>query len=151
MFREGLALIQIGEKWGYINLTGRIVIKPQFYHANSFSEGVAHAQIYDDKAFSGYINKSGKWILQPTFAGGEDFVNGEALVHSDVLSEKGNYKYSECFLINKSGKRLDFIEGCDREIKYPSLLDSNGTKVFFKNYKTGYKTRAGKIIWKPTS
>lgn len=149
MFREGLALIQIGEKWGYINLTGKIVIKPQFAHANSFSEGLAHAQIYTDQYYSGYIDKTGKWVLKPTFNSGEDFVKGEALVGQDVRKD-GKF-YSECFSIDKSGKRLDFVEGCDREIKYPSLLDSNATKLFFKNYKTGYKTRAGKIIWKPTS
>lgn len=36
IFLEGLARVQIGDKWGYINHKGEIVIKPQFDDARSF-------------------------------------------------------------------------------------------------------------------
>ncbi len=149
IFREGLALIQIEKKWGFIDSTGKIVIKPQFDHANSFSEGLAHAQIYREKYYSGYIDKNGNWAIEPKFNGGDDFNNGRTIVDQDVKDDKGNYKYTECYLIDKSGKKLKEAE-CSRTIKFPDLSDSSGYNLFFDDYKTGYKNKKGKIIWKPT-
>ena len=71
LFLEGLALINVGfkpgylqgriggdnGKWGYIEPTGKIVIKPQFDNARSFSEGLALVWI-GRKA--GFIDKAGK-------------------------------------------------------------------------------------------
>lgn len=50
-------------KWGYIDKTGKMVIKPQFNCARSFSEGLARVWI-DGKM--GYINKTGKYIWKST-------------------------------------------------------------------------------------
>ena len=150
IFREGLALVQIRKKWGFINRAGKIVIKPQFDHANSFSEGLAHAQVYKEKYYSGYIDKTGNWIIEPTFGGGSDFDNGNAIVDEDVKDENGNYKYTTCFLINKTGKKLKELENCSRTIQSPNLLDATNINLFFDGYKTGYKNKAGKVIWKPT-
>jgi hypothetical protein len=38
---EGLAAVKVGEKWGYIDKVGNIVIAPKFNDADWFSEGVA--------------------------------------------------------------------------------------------------------------
>lgn len=38
---EGLLPIQQGGKWGYINRSGEVVIKPQFDSAEPFAEGLA--------------------------------------------------------------------------------------------------------------
>lgn len=149
-FRENLALIQISEKWGFIDSTGKIVVKPQFDHANNYSEGLAHVQLYREKFYSGYINKKGEWAIQPTFNGGQDFFQGKAIVDQDVKDDKGNYKYTECFLINKSGKKLKALDTCSRADFVRSFRDSNEIGLFFDDYKTGYKDKAGKIIWKPT-
>jgi hypothetical protein len=43
-------------KYGYIDKTGKIVIKPQFDFAESFSEGLAWVSI---SGKDGYINKTG--------------------------------------------------------------------------------------------
>ncbi len=40
-FSDGLAAIYINHKIGYANKKGEIVIEPQFYDANEFSEGLA--------------------------------------------------------------------------------------------------------------
>ena len=37
-FSEGLARVRIGNKWGYINRAGEVVIEPQFYRASDFSK-----------------------------------------------------------------------------------------------------------------
>lgn len=40
-FGEGLAIIGVGDKFGYIDRTGRLVIEPQRQGATDFSEGLA--------------------------------------------------------------------------------------------------------------
>ena len=45
-FSEGLARVKSGNKWGYIDKTGKLVIQPQLDEANSFSEGVALVRTY---------------------------------------------------------------------------------------------------------
>ena len=45
--------MRIGDKSGFIDKSGRIVINPQFNVADSFSDGLAMIRIGDDK--------TGKW------------------------------------------------------------------------------------------
>ena len=42
---EALAVVYIGDKFGYINKAGEFVIEPQFDDAFSFSEGLANVRI----------------------------------------------------------------------------------------------------------
>ncbi|MBU3187647.1 WG repeat-containing protein, partial [Clostridium estertheticum] len=56
--------IEIGGKWGFINKTGEIVIKPQFDFACNFSEGLAAIKV---EGKSGFINKNGKIVIKPQF------------------------------------------------------------------------------------
>ncbi len=48
-FSEGMARVKIGEKWGYIDKTGKLVIAPQFDEADAFSDGVALVRQYKAK------------------------------------------------------------------------------------------------------
>ena len=61
---SGLFLIRQNDLYGFINKTGKIVIKPQFEEAESFSEGLAPVMI--DKKY-GYINKTGKTVIEPQY------------------------------------------------------------------------------------
>ncbi|MCA1993770.1 MAG: WG repeat-containing protein [Coleofasciculus sp. S288] len=45
-FNEGLARVKVGEKWGYIDKTGKFAIQPQLDEANSFSQGLALVRTY---------------------------------------------------------------------------------------------------------
>ena len=47
-FSEGLASVEIGDEWGFIDKTGSVVINPQFGFASPFSEGLAAVRIGDD-------------------------------------------------------------------------------------------------------
>lgn len=91
-FSEGLAAVQIQEKWGYINQDGDMVIKPRFDNfPGSFSEGLAHV-ILDDKY--GYIDKQGTIVIEPRFDSAYPFSEGLAAVEVG-----GKWGY-----IDKSGK-----------------------------------------------
>jgi WG repeat protein len=59
-FSEGLAVIGTGEKYGYIDKTSQVVIKPQFDWANAFSEGMACVTINSKE---GFINQSGEIVV----------------------------------------------------------------------------------------
>lgn len=78
-FSEGLAGVRVGNKYGYIDKTGKYVINPQFDQAFPFNEGLAMVVIreksignsnsntaseYTEKL--GYIDKSGKYVWNPT-------------------------------------------------------------------------------------
>src|SRR5258708_14341966 len=57
-------------KWGFIDQTVRVVIKPQFDNAFDFQDGLARVTEYRKVAF---IDPTGKVVLRPGFEIGEDF------------------------------------------------------------------------------
>lgn len=63
-FFEGLAAVENNYKWGYIDQSGRVIIKLQFDSAVEFSEGLAALEL---NYKSGYINKSGEFVIKPQF------------------------------------------------------------------------------------
>lgn len=112
-FSEGLAPVQKGEKWGYIDKTGKFTIPltSTYTRVGIFSEGLAPVYSYvsnnDDNLKFGYINKTGKLVIPMNFSkpyGGKyddqehSFKNGKAY----VMNFKGN-----SFCIDKSGKKVN--------------------------------------------
>jgi hypothetical protein len=102
-FKEGLACIEIKNKWGYIDETGKVVITPQFDDSQPFSEGFA-AVASKDKAGElvwGFIDKSGKILINPQFKTAYNFVNGKALVNDGkkygYIDDKGLYTINPQF------------------------------------------------------
>jgi hypothetical protein len=77
---EGLAWVRpFDSKMGYIDKSGKIIIKPKFDAANNFSGGLAQVMVLGDKKSVdphgmeyqtpkyGYIDKTGKFIWKPTY------------------------------------------------------------------------------------
>jgi len=44
-FKSGLAMIKVGEKWGYMNAEGKMVIPAKYDDANDFNDGFASAKV----------------------------------------------------------------------------------------------------------
>ena len=61
----GLAPVQIGEKWGYINEEGDFIIEPQYDAAGVFSKAGIAAVFLNGKW--GCINTKGTIIVEPKF------------------------------------------------------------------------------------
>jgi hypothetical protein len=104
-----LFLVQIRDKYGYINCSGNIVIAPQFDIGGQFREGLASVRVSDEW---GFIDKAGKIVIAPRFRNVGEFSEGVALA-----AETGNPNYG---VIDKTGKfviepkfatGLDFSEG----------------------------------------
>ena len=79
-------------KFGFIDSTGTIIIKPVFHSAEEFSEGLAAARI---NGTYGYIDKDGKFVIQPQFEYATKFKNGYAIVCNE----------RKPFYINRKGER----------------------------------------------
>src|SRR5947209_9144782 len=92
-FSEGLApaIVDRSGKWGYVDKSGNIVIRPQFDDAFKFSDGLARVKIknkqsYIDKyntsvdGLEGYIDRTGKFLIAPQFTYANDFSEGLARV-----------------------------------------------------------------------
>jgi hypothetical protein len=62
---EGLAVVCVGGKFGYVSAKGATVIAPQFDAAYDFSEGLAYVRLGDKR---GYIDRGGHtiWPKLPT-------------------------------------------------------------------------------------
>jgi len=69
--------ISEGEKWGYIDRDGKVVIEPQFDRAFEFSEGLA--VVWKD-GVCGYIDQNGKMAIEAIFETCEDFSEGLAVI-----------------------------------------------------------------------
>ena len=81
---EELVKLFSDNQFGFINLSGQIVIKPQFEYVSDFHEGIAIARTKENKY--GFINRKGEWIVPPVYDGVREFNEGLAAVY---LSDKG--------------------------------------------------------------
>ena len=62
-----LFLIKQDGLYGYIDKTGRVIIKPQFRYAHDFSEGLAMVGPRQSNKW-GYIDKTGSFVIEKIFA-----------------------------------------------------------------------------------
>jgi hypothetical protein len=56
-FAEGLAAVKVGDRWGYIDQTGRIVIQPRFDYADPFVENLALIEVKDKWGYTASPNR----------------------------------------------------------------------------------------------
>jgi hypothetical protein len=108
-FSEGLAAVEIGGLWGYIDKTGKLVIPAVFRQAGTFHEGLAAAQpaqngprqscaAPDGSNYSfvqsyGYIDRGGRFVIPPGDEYAHDFSEGLAAVslcrHTRFIDHSG--------------------------------------------------------------
>ena len=60
LFQEGYAAVRKGDKWQYIDSTGKAITEPVFNDAQSFHDGLAAAMKGDNY---GYIDYAGKTVI----------------------------------------------------------------------------------------
>ncbi|VAX27313.1 hypothetical protein MNBD_NITROSPINAE05-1225 [hydrothermal vent metagenome] len=151
-FHEGLAAVRIGDKYGYIDKDGRVVIKPRFDYAQIFSEGLARIVM---KKRSGYIDKTGKTLIQPRFHKGFKFSDGLARVCAPpknptslfriarFLGWKDHYAYP-CGYIDRTGKRVidyQFLPASGFENGYAKVTTLDGTQGYIDHSGKFFPTR----------
>lgn len=168
-FSEGLAPVEIkGQKFGFIDTLGNIVIKPEFVTTGYFSGGYCWVRAKDNQI--GYINNKGEWVARPQFGAARSFdrESGLAMVKKDgvwgFLDSKGNvhyfeatekaYGFSEGLAIGKKNGLFGFINNKgDYEIDavYKEALPfNNGYARVEKDGKWGLIDKKGNWIIIPT-
>ena len=77
-YSEGLINCKEDEKWGYMNISGEIVVKPAFAYAHPFYEGRAAVEPVPlkkkpkhDEHFYGFIDKNGEIVIPPIYQGAD--------------------------------------------------------------------------------
>ncbi len=91
-FHNGIAVVKLKGKWGYINEKGKWIIDPEFQDARPFNKGIAPVKLNDKW---GFINEKGKWIIKPEFQDARFFENGTAPAKLNdkwgFINEKGEW------------------------------------------------------------
>lgn len=154
-------------KWGYIDKTGKVVIKPGFERADNFHEGLAAATMPRGKV--GYIDLMGHMVIKPQFDDAHDFKDGVALVYVN-----GKYGY-----IDRTGRYIvrplfvraatEFSEGLayvERDDEWGGYIDRKGIVVMKWRFEhmpppgkgwtktriadeRGYINKSGKMLTEP--
>jgi hypothetical protein len=67
--------VKIGDKYGYMDASGHIVIAPKFEWASSFSEDLALVEIPGKNLNRGFIDRTGKVLFRANFPSNEQYNN----------------------------------------------------------------------------
>ncbi len=132
-FQNGMACYQVKGKWGYINLSGKVVIEAKFDEGHYFSNnGLAGVKVGNKW---GFINKSGEFVIKPQFDDADEFREGLASV---VINGKKGF-------INESGMMV-ITPQFDKWIYW----FENGISEIRIDGKIGYIDKSGRFIWQPS-
>ena len=141
--------VKQGNKWGYIDKTGRLIIPFKFDAAADFSEGLADVEI---KEKTGYIDQTGKFVIPPRFLSGFPFSSGMALVIIRRF-EKDKYHMNQLGYIDRSGKlviqRQEALDSKSLHVTYKELFFSEGLVRVEQNDKVGFIDKAGQQVIPP--
>ncbi len=112
-FSEGLIPIQVNDLYGYIDMTGTMVIPPQFTSAFSFKEGLARVRLPGGNK-EGFADKTGTMIIPPQFVHAENFHEGLAAVMFDLGNHSTFIDRTGKVVAPYFGETWDFSEGFAR-------------------------------------
>ena len=172
-FSEGLAAVEIRGRFGYLNTSGRIVIRPKFLKAGTFRRGLAPVQLHAPKGGSplwGYIDRKGATAIALQFTGALAFSDGLAAVRVRPGNKWGYIDTKGKTVINpRFGRAMSFDHGLARVTvggKW-GLIDPSGRTVVEPRFdavsarfssglmpvrqggKWGYVGRDGKMVISP--
>jgi hypothetical protein len=141
-FSEGLAAMpdpcDNGRRWGYIDASGKFMIKPQFRTAEAFSEGLAAVQIGEKW---GFIDKNGTIVINPEYLAVGRFSEGLAWVRV-CGQHDGSYTCPYGY-IDRQGKMVI------APFTFSTGTFSEGLAVIEIDGKYGYVDRYGHMVIEP--
>jgi hypothetical protein len=122
----GLVPFREGNKWGYSDLSGKMIIAPQFDRTYFFS-GDSVARVRQNNLY-GFINTKGRVVIKPQFTSATDFYFGVSSV------EKANKKYciglegkdEECLALEEES-----VQEPDEQNYFQIEKDSAGYALIF--------------------
>ena len=160
-FSEGLALVVLNGKYGFIDKSGREVIALKYDDAFSFSEGLALVVLNGKYRF---IDKSGREVIALKYDNADPFSEGLALVQWNdkwgFIDKSGrevialNYDHADSFseglALVRWNDKWGFIDKSGREVialKYDYAYPfSEGLALVRWNDKWGYIDKIGREV-----
>lgn len=161
---SGLYLIVNDGEFGFIDRSGKTVIKQQFERAGRFSEGLATVRVGRKW---GYIDKKGAVVIAPQFDEAGSFRDGLAAValgkRWGYVNEQGSYVINAQFdeanqfsetraLISSSGRR-GYIDPTGKIVINPQFDAggdfSEGLAAVRVGDRWGYVNKSGEIVINP--
>lgn len=130
-FSEGLAVVCLNDKYGYIDKTGKEVIAVKYLEATPFSEGLAAVVLSDGSSV--YIDKTGKQV-SAKYDNARPFSEGLAAVK--FIDRKYGY-------IDKTGKEVISAMYDDAE---PFSQGRAAVELNILNRKYGYIDKTGNLV-----
>jgi hypothetical protein len=153
-------------KWGYINPSGKIVIKPEFDEAHSFVDGLACVK--DNRSGWGWIDKTGKRVIPSKFTDARDFSEGLATVKQQkwgAIDKLGNFavppQFEDMGLSFKNGMvaaqvkngKWGFVDATGKFVVPPQFNEVGEFHEGFAAVKVadrwGFMNDKGELIFKP--
>jgi len=154
-FSEQLASFKTADEMvGFIDGSGKVVIKPKFKAAGDFHGGLAWAK--NNAGIVGFIDPQGEWVLKPQFETGKNFDPESGLVRVRT-GDKWAYvnKAGEIMYMDDSETFDDFFNGLARGKKNGKFgfFDTKGEWVIppqfdgARDFKNGYASVKSGELW----
>ena len=136
-------------RFGYVNKIGKMAIKPEFFIAEDFSEGLAAVRVEETaKTKYAFIDKTGKIVIPAQFDQADSFSEGLAAVQTGFRMVNGKKVAGKWGFIDKSGAfmispRFDFARRFSEGLAQAETLDAlgyidrTGSVVIAPNYDLG--------------
>lgn len=112
-FSDGLARFSVNNRWGFVDLNGKIVIEAKYFNAHDFEDGTAPVALginYGNVKWA-LIDKQGKFLFDPVYDKMEAFKYGVTVVAkrgsgSGLMNTKGKLVLREKYQLNSYGHFL---------------------------------------------
>jgi len=131
---NSLLPVRYGEKWGYINQKGKVVINPQFDDAGFFRNGLARVE---NSNKIGYIDRKGKIVIPIHYDDGTNFYEGKAFV---VQPES----YPLC--IDKNGNTLFSLKDAKYAFGFSNGMAKIAVEDEYGALKYGFVNEKGEMV-----
>lgn len=100
--------------WKYIDLNGNVILQPDVYMADAFSEGLAAVIPMEGQKW-GYMDMNGSIFIEPQYSKASMFKDGFATV---FIEEHGG----KWVLINKNG---EYLQELSKPLNWESQIQAN--------------------------
>lgn len=160
---DGLSAFKQNDKWGFLDVDGKVAIEPVYEECMDFSNGFAAVML---NGKWGYINAEGTIRIEPSFSDCTSFKNGLAKAMKNgkwgVIDKRGTsvagfmfdkiadfesgYAYAEngllSYYIKTDGKAIKL----DKGYRYGNFTEGMAPVMSKKNGKWGFCDSKGRII-----
>lgn len=134
-FYDGLAAFQENGLYGFVDINGNVVIKPQFKYAGRFSRGHSAVQSTTNDKW-GFIDTQGNYVVYPNFCALGAFSENDGLAGVQIGEKVNNQCVGKWGFIDTSGNWVisPIFEYAERFVKGKAKVIYNGQSGYINRY-----------------